>query len=251
MVLKEIRNQKPIIHCITNYVVANFQANGLLAVGASPIMAEHFEEMSDVSKISDALLLNIGTIRESVCHSMILAGQLANSLNKPVALDPVGVGVSSFRKDFVQALLQKVAFTVIRCNASELAAIAQIDCISHGIDAGIIDFSVPKIAMEVALKYNTVVCVSGDTDYITDGYLLSEIHGGTKKLTEITGAGCLLGALCAAASANSKDVYQALVNLHEEYKNIATIAANNCEGIGDFQVDLLNQLKYKANEVLS
>lgn len=250
MVLKEIRNQKPIIHCMTNYVVANFQANGLLAVGASPIMAEHFEEMADVSKITDALLLNIGTIRDSLCHSMIFAGQLANSLNKPVVLDPVGIGVSSFRQEFIHALLQKVQFTAIRCNASELATLAQIDCISHGIDAGVIDFSVTKTAMDVALKYSTIVCVSGETDYITNGFLLSEIHGGTKKLTEITGTGCLLGALCTAASASSKDVFHSLVHLHEEYKNIATIAANNCEGIGDFQADLLNQLKYKANEVL-
>lgn len=251
MTLKKVQKNNPIVHCITNYVAANFQANGLLAVGASPIMAENFEEMADLSKITDSLLLNIGTMRESVYHSMIFAGQLANRKKIPIILDPVGVGVSTYRQNLVETLLQKVNFTAIRCNASELAVLAKIHCINHGIDAGVTDFSIPKAAMDVAITYNTIICVSGKTDYITDGSQLAEIHGGTTKLTEITGAGCLLGALCAATLACNDDTFSTLVNLHEEYKNIATIAANNCDGIGDFQIDLLNQLKYNANEVLS
>ena len=38
--LDRVRERRPLIHCITNYVTANDVANLLLACGASPIMAD-------------------------------------------------------------------------------------------------------------------------------------------------------------------------------------------------------------------
>ncbi len=37
--LAALREKKPLIHNITNFVVMNFTANALLAMGASPVMA--------------------------------------------------------------------------------------------------------------------------------------------------------------------------------------------------------------------
>ena len=37
--LGKLRDAQPLVHNITNYVVMNFSANALLALGASPIMA--------------------------------------------------------------------------------------------------------------------------------------------------------------------------------------------------------------------
>lgn len=48
--LQKIRETNPLTHCITNIVVANFQANGLLALGASPTMADSLEEMDDIAQ---------------------------------------------------------------------------------------------------------------------------------------------------------------------------------------------------------
>lgn len=41
--VEKIRQNSPVVHNITNYVVMNNSANALLAIGASPVMA-HAEE---------------------------------------------------------------------------------------------------------------------------------------------------------------------------------------------------------------
>ncbi|MBC8078744.1 MAG: hydroxyethylthiazole kinase, partial [Gorillibacterium sp.] len=47
--LAAVRAQKPLVHNITNLVVTNFTANGLYALGASPIMAYAKEEVADIA----------------------------------------------------------------------------------------------------------------------------------------------------------------------------------------------------------
>lgn len=108
MILQTIRKQQPLIHCITNYVVANFQANGLLAIGASPVMADEIDEVTEMVKIASALLLNTGTINDRTKGSMLRAGEMANTLGIPIILDPVGAGATTFRKKTIQHLLTQV-----------------------------------------------------------------------------------------------------------------------------------------------
>lgn len=87
-----VRQNNPLIHCMTNDVVMNFTANGLLAIGASPVMAFSAAETEDMASVADALLLNIGTPSNEGVDSMVLAGKAANRAGKPVIFDPVGVG---------------------------------------------------------------------------------------------------------------------------------------------------------------
>jgi hydroxyethylthiazole kinase len=60
--LSRIRAQAPLIHNITNYVVMNSTANALLAIGASPVMAHAVEEVEAMVALSQALVINIGTL---------------------------------------------------------------------------------------------------------------------------------------------------------------------------------------------
>jgi len=105
--LSEIRKQNPLIHNITNIVAANFSANGLLALGASPLMSANIEEMVELPKISQALVINIGTVIDQERDAMLLAGKTANSIGIPVVLDPVGVGATSYRRETIRQLLVK------------------------------------------------------------------------------------------------------------------------------------------------
>ena len=125
--LSKIREQNPLIHNITNIVAANFSANGLLALGASPLMSANIEEMVELPKISQALVINIGTVIGQERDAMLLAGKTANSIGIPVVLDPVGVGATRYRQETVRQLLAEVKFALIRGNAGELAAIAGAD----------------------------------------------------------------------------------------------------------------------------
>lgn len=115
--LASLRTKRPIVHCITNHVVSNFQANGLLALGASPIMGEAYEEVEELAMLADALSLNIGTLNKLTLSSMLLAGKTANSKGIPIVLDPVGAGATAFRLSAIRQLIEDVNITVLRCNA--------------------------------------------------------------------------------------------------------------------------------------
>lgn len=243
MSIQSIHSTKPIVHCITNYVVTNFTANGLLAVGASPIMADEIQEMHDIVQISNGLLINIGTLNTRTVDAMILAGQAANKKGVPVVLDPVGVGASKYRKQTVEQLLQHVQFTAIRCNAGELAALAEIKVTSRGVDAGEVSFEIEEAAKQVATRYKTIVAVSGVEDLITDGTTVHIINGGHAWMEQITGAGCLLSALTAASIASHTDALQSVITIHKDYKQVAETAHHHSNGIGDFQMHILNQLQ--------
>jgi hydroxyethylthiazole kinase len=114
--LEEVRQRRPLIHCVSNIVTAGDCANLALAVGASPMMAHAPEEMADITAISDATVLNTGTpdeIRFEVCA---LCAKAAGAASQPVVLDPVGVGASPWRLRRVRELLHLTTPSILRVN---------------------------------------------------------------------------------------------------------------------------------------
>ena len=244
----QIRKRHPLIHCITNYVAAPLQANGLLSIGAAPIMADEEKEIEEIVSKADALLLNIGTVNERIKDTMLKAGKEANKHQIPVVLDPVGVGVSTFRQEVVQLLLQEINFTLIRCNKGELAAIAQVDWNQKGVDGGQGMMDLGLEADKMAGLYNCFVIVTGEQDYVTNGEDSCFITGGHIKMTQVTGTGCLLSAICAAAL-TVKDVnINKLQEILHDYKLIGSLADQPNQYIGDYQISILNELNRLSME---
>ena len=134
-ILNEIRNNSPLVHNITNYVVMNNTANALLSVGASPVMAHSLDEVEDIISISSSLVINMGTLSELWVDSMIKAGKKANELKKPIVFDPVGVGASSYRTEVAKEIIEKTSPSVIRGNASEIMVLAQLSSVTKGVDS--------------------------------------------------------------------------------------------------------------------
>ena len=124
-IFDNVREKCPLIHNITNYVTVNDCANVVLACGASPIMADDKDEVSDIQTICGGLNINIGTLNSRTIESMLLAGKRANELGHPVVLDPVGAGASKLRTETANQLLKEVRFTVIRGNISEIKTLAR------------------------------------------------------------------------------------------------------------------------------
>src|SRR5438874_10981086 len=122
--LRELRERKPLVHQITNYVVMNETANATLALGALPVMAHAPEEVEQMAVVSGALVLNIGTLSAHWIEAMLLAGRAANAAGVPVVLDPVGAGATSFRTDTAKRILDEVAVSVVHGNAAEIATLA-------------------------------------------------------------------------------------------------------------------------------
>lgn len=248
MIFHTIRKRNPLIHCITNYVVANFQANGLLAIGASPVMADNSHEVEEMVAIASGLLINIGTLNNQMKESMLLAGKKANALGIPVVLDPVAAGATTYRKQTVQQLLKEIKFAAIRCNIGELAAIANVDWQQKGVDSGTGSISLEVEAKQIAQLYNCIVIVTGEKDFITDGEHQQWITGGNSHMTEVTGTGCLLSAICCAAYSAGNEPYNQLVDALALYKKVAEQASSSTDYIGDFQITVLNELHHLSKD---
>lgn len=207
--LNEVKNKKPLVHNITNYVTVNDCANILLALGASPIMADDIKEAADITKISSALVINIGTLNERTIESMILAGRKANELNIPVVFDPVGAGASEFRNATTKKILEEIKISVLRGNMSEVKFISGLKSTTKGVDASENDVKTCndqgiKVARNLANKLNCTVAITGVTDIVSDGERVAILKNGTKMLSNVTGTGCmtsaLVGGFCGAGS---------------------------------------------------
>ena len=210
--LDRVRERRPLIHCITNYVTANDVANLLLACGASPIMADEPEEVEEITARCAGLCLNLGTPSRRTIPSLMRAGVKAGELGRPVVLDPVGVGASALRLRTAQELMARVTFTVLRGNVSELWALAGGQEHTRGVDAGGAD-AVTEAELErgvafakgTARRTGTVVAVTGAIDLVSDGEQCVVIRNGRPEMGLVTGTGCQLSALTAACLAASPE----------------------------------------------
>lgn len=250
--IEDIRNKQPLIHNITNQVVANDVANALLAISASPMMAYAAEEMEEVATIADAIVLNTGTLTDSVLDAMLIVGKAANRLEKPIVLDPVGVGATSYRQKSIALLLDKVDIQLIRGNAGELASLVGVEWQAKGVDAGVGSASVGEIARLAAEKYQTVVFISGEADVISDGRRTVYIRNGDPLMTQITGTGCMLSGICGAFIAVGEDVFESAVAASATYAIAGELAVEELNPIGPgyFRPTFMNQLYHITNSTV-
>jgi hydroxyethylthiazole kinase len=222
-ILKNVHQKTPLIHCITNYVTVNDVANILLACGASPIMADDENDAVEITAICNALVINIGTLNERTIATMLKTGKRANELSHPVVLDPVGAGASSLRTDTTFKLLEKVKFTVIRGNISEIKTVAIGSGTTKGVDADISDAVTEKnldetisFAKELSAKTKAIITITGAIDIVTDSNKTYIIRNGHPMMSKVSGTGCMVTAIiaayCAANPANLLDATAAAVS---------------------------------------
>lgn len=163
-----VRKQNPVILTIANNVTPAKVADGLSAIGASPVMSAEPAEAREMAALAKAITINLGTITTSQLKEIHTVLD-ANAGRAPLVLDPVAVSGINYRRETAQQLLNDYYFTVIRGNAGEIATLAGINWAGHGIDAGHGDADPITIAKKCALKYHCQVVLSGATDVITDG----------------------------------------------------------------------------------
>lgn len=208
--LQAVREKKPLVYHITNYVTVNDCANITLAIGASPIMADDIAEVKEITSIASALVLNIGTLNARTVESMLAAGKTANETGIPVVFDPVGAGASRLRNDTVERILREVKISVLRGNMSEIRFAAGLQATTKGVDASEADLKSGtdlgcSIATEAAKKYNCVTAITGATDIIADTRRTLLLGNGTKLLSGVTGTGCMCTSLVASFCAAAED----------------------------------------------
>ena len=243
---KEIRENNCLIHCITNPISMNQCANAILALGAKPIMAEHPDEVMEITKTASSLLLNLGNITDSRISSMRLALRQAGSTDIPVTLDAVGAACSALRKTLVKLFLTSGKLTCLKGNYSEVLALYDDTYKAIGVDSAknIDDGLLVEAAQKLSVNNNLIVVATGKTDIVAYKDQICRVEGGCRQLSEATGTGCMLGTVIATYLAEENSL-QSVVNACSFFKKCGEKAATD-KGIGTFMVNLLDAIGGKA-----
>jgi len=241
--LDAIRSKRPLVHSITNYVVMNETANAVLCIGALPIMSHAKEEVEEMAAAADALVLNIGTLSPDWIDAMEIAGRRANSMNKPVILDPVGAGATAFRTSSCRRLLESVKISIIRGNAGEIAALADIYSEVKGVESIAAAQSPEEIAKTCAAKYDCTAAVTGQVDVVSDGCRVARISNGDAMLGRVVGTGCMSTVIIGCFAGVESDSFMAAVGGLTAFGIAGELAANESGAKpGTFHVELYNAL---------
>jgi hydroxyethylthiazole kinase len=202
--LRRIREAKPVVHHLTNWVTIYDCANIVKVMGGSPVMAHAKEEVREMANIASSLVLNIGTLTVDFIEAMKIAAKSANKKGIPVILDVCGAGATRLRDKKCLELLKEVRIIVIKGNASEIARIAGESVKTKGVDSGHVNKDIVKITQALAQKNKSTVVVTGREDIVTDGKKTYIIKNGHPMMTHVVGTGCMatsaIGAFCAIES---------------------------------------------------
>jgi hydroxyethylthiazole kinase len=240
--LRLLRERRPLIHQITNYVVMNETANATLAIGALPVMAHAREEVEEMAAIASALVLNIGTLSPHWVDAMLAAGRAANTHGIPVVLDPVGAGATRYRTETAKRILEEVDVTVLRGNAGEVATLVGVQAEVRGVESIDAGRDAGALAREAARTLGTVVSVTGPVDHVSDGETVIAIANGDPLLASITGTGCMSSAITGCFLAVAESPLAGAAEALVAFGVAGEDAAREAKGPGSFHVGLYDAL---------
>ena len=238
--LRVLRERKPLVHQITNYVVMNETANATLALGALPVMAHALEEVEEMAALAGALVLNIGTLSPDWIEAMLRAGRAANAAGVPIVLDPVGAGATRYRTDSARRLLGELEVAVVRGNAAELATLAGQEAEIRGVES--ISKGGVELARAAARALGTVAAVTGPVDHVSDGETVLAVANGHELLGTVTGTGCMSTAVTGAFLAVSQEPLLAAAEALVAFGVAGEDAAREAKGPGSFHAALYDAL---------
>jgi hydroxyethylthiazole kinase len=240
-VFGKVRDNKPLVHHITNWVTIYDCANMTRAFGALPVMAHAREESGDMASIASSLVLNIGTLTPELVDSMIVAGKSANKKGIPVVLDAVGVGATKLRDNEALRILKEIQVDVIKGNASEIARLAGMNVATRGVESAEVEADLIDVAKGLSNKMKSVVVITGRQDIVTDGKKVYLVNNGHPMMGLIVGTGCMAASIIGAFAGVEKDYAKAAAYALASYGIAAELAAGKSKGPGTFKENFYDE----------
>ncbi|SMD10597.1 hydroxyethylthiazole kinase [Desulfocicer vacuolatum DSM 3385] len=266
---RKIREQRPLIHVVTNFVVMNQTANALLALGAAPTMSWAREDLEYMSGISDGLCINMGTPTRERVEAMITLMALAQQSKKPLVLDPVGSGAGPHRTEIARQLSALAPHKIIRGNASEICSLTHEHTTTRGVDSTISPADAKEIlvthgrtadqcapdhqhdlrdkGVEIFSTMASCVVTSGKEDMVLDNTRTLILKNGSDLMNAVTGTGCILSAITAAFYAVCPEPFEAATAACATSAIAGEIAAEKASGPGTFLPHFMDSL-YNLDE---
>lgn len=241
-IIARVRENSPLVHAITNYVTIGDCANIVLALGASPAMCESIDEAYDFAQISSAVYINLGTLTKEQEAAIYQAGLGAKAANRPVVVDPAGCGAIPRKITVLDRLHRTGRIDVIKGNMGEIKILAGMDASVKGVDSSGEEAGIEDAVLLLAQRYSCVVAATGKVDVISDGKQLVHVHNGVELMTRITGAGCMLGALCAATAAVCDDMLLSTAAAIVAMGIAGEMAYAKAQQPGSFRVALMDSI---------
>ncbi len=237
-----VRKMKPLVHHITNYVTVNDCANICICSGGSPVMTDELKDLDDMVSISNAVVLNMGTLNERTVESMMHAGIAAKKKGVPVVFDAVGAGATAYRKNVAKLIIDRVKPDIVKGNEGEISFLSGIEGGVRGVDSASSNDNIGRDVKALAKKLGCIVASTGKTDYVSDGDVLYELSNGDDMEGNVSGTGCMvtsvIGSYVGANGAKAESVAIAI----SAFNIAAEHAAKNCRGPGSFKVALFDEL---------
>jgi hydroxyethylthiazole kinase len=247
--LKKIRISRPLIHHITNWVTIYDCANITRTFGALPVMAHAPEECADMTRISSALVLNIGTLTNDITDAMIISAKTANEKKIPVILDAVGVGATKFRDYTAAKIIDSIHVDILKGNYSEIAKLAGEKAHTRGVEATSINADPIKIAQKFATFKSCIVVMTGKEDIISDGKKTYIVRNGHEKMGSVVGTGCMAASVIGLFAAVNTDYCDACKDALCYFGIAGELAAEKSRGPGSFKVNLYDEVFNLSDEI--
>lgn len=249
--MKNVREKKPLVHHITNYVTVNDCANITICAGGSPVMTDAKKDVVDMVSISSAVVLNIGTLNPETVESMIIAGQEANDKGIPVVFDPVGVGATKYRTDVAQSIMNKVKISVIKGNSGEIGVLSNTGGKVRGVDS-VTDLensmdSVRKLFNETG----AIIAMTGETDYVCDSKTIFKLNNGHEYLECVSGTGCMVASVIGCYVAANEVTAESVASAISVFSIAGEIAAVDTKGPGSFKPKIFDALYNLTSDEVS
>ncbi len=245
-VLRNLSEERPLVHHITNYVTVNLVANVTLCTGALPVMAHAINEVAEMSSAASALVINIGTLDDSQIESAIVAGESANEGGIPIILDPVGAGATTLRTRTAERLLTELEISIVCGNAGEIATLAGLSAEVRGVESLAGD---AKVATHQAARaLGVTVAATGETDYVSDGTRTLAVENGHPLMGRVVGSGCASTAAVGCFAAVGGGDMEAVANALAYFGRAGEIASGKADGPGTFEPRLLDSLADLAGD---
>ena len=241
-IMGKLRETKPLIHHITNWVTIYDCANITRATGALPVMAHAPEEVEQMTGISGALVLNIGTLTVDLVDTMMKAAKKANEKGIPVVLDAVGVGATDLRTNKALEILDTVHVDIIKGNSSEVGKLAGAKAETKGVEAASVEGDLVELAKKLANDRKSTVVITGKEDIITNGSKVYTCKNGHEMMGSIVGTGCMVSSVIGSFAAVEKDYAKAAAAALACYGVAGELAAREAKGPGTYKEQFYDEV---------
>jgi hydroxyethylthiazole kinase len=245
-----VREKCPLVHHITNYVTVNDCANICICSGGSPVMTDADNDVVEMSRIANAVVLNMGTLNPRTVEAMMLAGGIAKKNGVPVIFDAVGAGATSYRNIVADSIINRCKPDIIKGNAGEISFLAGVVGGVKGVDSISKSDDIGELVRGLAQKYECLVVATGKKDYVSDGKTLYVLSNGSDYQGCVSGTGCMLSSVLGAyVGANGVSLCSVIAGI-TAFNVAAEKAEVDCKGPGSFKVALLDCLfNLKSDEM--